>query len=427
MIKATVLLVSFFLVLLSSSVVAQWNQIPLNPPSGIFSLYTFDNTIYAGGDSILYYSTDSGNEWLRSSRIENVEHGITSIEKWNNKLFVGTAGRGVFESSDDGITWSALNNGLTGTGALEISSMAIRGDSLYAGTVGEGVFVLNLLNPSEWVTFRDGLTFGVSWNVYSLYNFNGALICGAGGNAKVYINEYGTSSWIEKSFDSFSGDYNSMLGITNCGDVIIGCANLGIYRSLNNGVSWEYYNPEIGLISFASFAVVNSVTVAVISKVDTSYLLSSVDSGAYWQFEFEFSSTNFAITYLNDKIFSGRGDGLFYLPYRPSSFDDEINFIQPTDFLLKQNYPNPFNPKTVIGYQLPFASKVTLKVYDLLGREVATLVNEEQKPGVYKIEFKPESSIKHMPSSRQGPASGVYFYRLQVEGYTETKKMIILR
>ncbi len=419
MIKAIVPLVSLFLFLLSSSVVAQWKQILLDPPSGIFSFYTSDSTVYAGGDSILYYSTDIDSGWLRSSRIETVEHGITSIEKWDNKLFVGTAGRGVFESTDEGVTWSSLNNGLTGTGALEISSMAIRGDSLYAGTIDEGVFVLNLLSPLEWVTFREGLTVGISWDVYSLYNFKGTLICGAGGNAKVYFNESGTSNWTERSFD-LSEESNSMLGITNCGDVIIGCANLGIYRSLNNGVSWEYYNPGIGLISFASFVVVNAVTFSVISKLDTSYLLASVNSGAAWQFEVEFSSTNFAITYLNNKLFSGRDDGLFYLPYKPSSFDDETNFIQLTDFLLKQNYPNPFNPSTLIGYQLPVTSKVTLKVYDMLGREVVTLVNEEQQPGVYEIDFKPESCIKH-------PASGVYFYRLQTKDYIETKKMVLLR
>ena len=70
-------------------------------------------------------------------------------------------------------------------------------------------------------------------------------------------------------------------------------------------------------------------------------------------------------------------------------------------FTLEQNYPNPFNPSTVISYQLPVSSDVTLKVYDVLGNEVATLVNEEKSAGSYEVEF-----------SADGLTSGIYFYKL---------------
>ncbi len=88
----------------------------------------------------------------------------------------------------------------------------------------------------------------------------------------------------------------------------------------------------------------------------------------------------------------------------------------PTGFQLFQNYPNPFNPNTVISYQLPVASKVILKVYDMLGREIALLVNEEKPAGDYEIEFKTSS----LPS-------GTYFYSLTSGSFHETKKMILLR
>lgn len=90
----------------------------------------------------------------------------------------------------------------------------------------------------------------------------------------------------------------------------------------------------------------------------------------------------------------------------------------PSQFYLSQNYPNPFNPTTIISYRLSVISKVSLKVYDLLGREVATLVNEEQLPGSYNSQF----SISHS----QLP-SGVYFYRLQAGNFSETKKMILIK
>ena len=95
--------------------------------------------------------------------------------------------------------------------------------------------------------------------------------------------------------------------------------------------------------------------------------------------------------------------------------DNHTNKL-PKDFLLSQNYPNPFNPSTAIQYSIPQQSFVTLKVYDLLGREVATLVNEVEPTGYYEKEFNASS----LPS-------GVYFYRLQAAGYVETKKMILMR
>jgi hypothetical protein len=93
--------------------------------------------------------------------------------------------------------------------------------------------------------------------------------------------------------------------------------------------------------------------------------------------------------------------------------DDEVVI---NDFILGQNYPNPFNPSTVISYQLPVNSNVTLKVCDVLGNEVATLVDEEQPSGRYEIEF--NASI--LPS-------GVYFYQLKTGNYLETKKMVLLK
>jgi hypothetical protein len=88
----------------------------------------------------------------------------------------------------------------------------------------------------------------------------------------------------------------------------------------------------------------------------------------------------------------------------------------PTEFTLDQNYPNPFNPVTTMQYSIPQRSNVILKVYDVLGNEVATLVNEEKPAGSYEVEF-----------SAAGLSSGIYFYQLQAVNFVETKKMILLR
>jgi hypothetical protein len=97
----------------------------------------------------------------------------------------------------------------------------------------------------------------------------------------------------------------------------------------------------------------------------------------------------------------------------------QTNLI-PDEYLLYQNYPNPFNPSTVISYQLPVSGNVSLKVYDILGREIITLVDEYKNAGRYEIEFHPVSGIQH-------PASGIYFYQLRSGSFVETNKMILLR
>lgn len=98
----------------------------------------------------------------------------------------------------------------------------------------------------------------------------------------------------------------------------------------------------------------------------------------------------------------------------------EVDINLPARFQLNQNYPNPFNPVTTIKYELPFRSSVTLKIFDILGKEVETLVNEEKDAGYYQISFD-ASSVSG------GLSSGIYFYILQTENYFATKKMILLK
>jgi hypothetical protein len=100
---------------------------------------------------------------------------------------------------------------------------------------------------------------------------------------------------------------------------------------------------------------------------------------------------------------------------RTSSVEPAENSM-PAQFGLGQNYPNPFNPTTAVSFQLSAISAVTLKVFDVLGREVSTLVDEVGQPGVYKVQW-----------DGSGMPSGIYFYRLQAGEFVETKKMILLK
>jgi hypothetical protein len=96
--------------------------------------------------------------------------------------------------------------------------------------------------------------------------------------------------------------------------------------------------------------------------------------------------------------------------------DEDEEILLPTAFELAQNYPNPFNPSTTIQYSIKERSTVELVLYDILGRQVKVLVNEEQDAGYYKIQF--NAGIL---------ASGVYLYRIQAGDFIETKKMVLLK
>ena len=162
-------------------------------------------------------------------------------------------------------------------------------------------------------------------------------------------------------------------------------------------------------------------------------ILQTIDGGTTWIIK----GTGLTSAYLRGVHFTSStngyvvGNGKTLLKYGAiTSVDNEEEL--PTEFSLSQNYPNPFNPSTKISYEIPGQARndnilVTLKVYDVLGNEIATLINEEKPSGSYEVDF--QSSV----GSHQ-LTSGVYFYQLkavptgrQAGVFVETKKMLLLK
>jgi hypothetical protein len=168
---------------------------------------------------------------------------------------------------------------------------------------------------------------------------------------------------------------------------------------------------------------------------DVMVLAKSIDNNLWYNFGFLKDSSQFRISnlpYGNYKLFAqkiGFNDGVstdlqitptttvlngVNIPIFLSSVENE-NF-QPNEFKLFQNYPNPFNPSTIISWQSSVGSWQTLKIYDVLGNEVTTLVNEYKQAGVYKIEF-----------DGSNLSSGVYFISLKWNNTISTRKMVLLK
>jgi len=179
------------------------------------------------------------------------------------------------------------------------------------------------------------------------------------------------------------------------------------------------------------------------TKLDTlsSEYYSSPDSGlaSYWRFD-EFEDLGINGDGVDDvrdlSVWTRHGDSNGNPELVPSylvSVDNSAVTI-PFGFYLSSNYPNPFNPNTVISYQLPVGGDVILKIYDILGNEMTTLVDEYKPAGKYEVEFN-AANLPSGVSARGGYASGVYFYQLKAgdpstgsgQGFVETKKMLYLK
>ena len=153
-----------------------------------------------------------------------------------------------------------------------------------------------------------------------------------------------------------------------------------IWKTTNSGMNWGYQEPD-----------------------------TSIQNGQYYALDFINANTGWA--YSGNGIHTTNGGG----PIIISSINiNNENIVK--SYILEQNYPNPFNPTTVISFQLSVAGQVVLKVYDVMGREVQTLVNESLKPGTYQASF-----------DASALSSGIYFYTLSAGEFSETKKMLMVK
>lgn len=116
-------------------------------------------------------------------------------------------------------------------------------------------------------------------------------------------------------------------------------------------------------------------------------------------------------------------NGIQHKGYCDQFTDIERDISLPDKYVLAQNYPNPFNPSTIIKYSIPKSSFVTLKVYDLLGNEIASLINENETAGAYEIHF----NADNLSSGKKKLSTGIYFYQLHAGNFVQTKKMILLK
>ena len=238
-------------------------------------------------------------------------------------------------------------------------------------------------------------------------------------------------------WNQVSGSYNNIALYQNPGGFWPqGCLNWNIipecwgpWGSTQSDMYFELYGlvVPVELSSFSAMVNYDNVELSWITSTETNNQGFEVQRAKDGEFEtigfvegHGTTTKSQAYSYIDSDVVTGK------YQYRLKQIDFhgtfeysnvvEVEVISPSTFSLKQNYPNPFNPSTVISYQLPVSGDVTLKVYDVLGNEVATLINEEKSAGSYEVEFNASS----LPS-------GTYFYQLKAGSFIEAKKMVVIK
>jgi photosystem II stability/assembly factor-like uncharacterized protein len=435
----------FFLVLtflLSGNASAQWFQQQSGTNFDLRAVYFVDslNGYIAGNNwldtSIFLFTTNGGTNWTQRYIFtdDTSNLGIYSMQFLNyNTGYIATS------YNNNGAYYKTTNAGLNWN--LTIVNSVIYIEQIYFVSQDTGYIVLppaSFPNSSIYKTTNGGLNWNFNYSISSGYEFK--KICFVNFNTGYLVGSYPSgifncggiickttnngNNW-SIIFQSTAGFPNSAFRSisffnTSNGLVIGGSGSFkNSYRSTNSGSNWI-----IGTNShemYDCWILNNQYCYA----VGSGGIEKSTNGGLKW---FQDISSSFCnnIFFVNNRIGWVVGNqGFIYKTTNGSAtFTNNFSSEIPEKFSLSQNYPNPFNPSTNIRYQIKKLSSphalggdlVKLKIFDILGKEIETLVNEKQSSGTYEVTW-----------NGSNYPSGVYFYKLTAGEFTETKKMVMIK
>ena len=400
--------------------------------------------IYAGTAGGVYRSNDNGDTWVQSGL--SAYSINTLIIKDSEIIFAGTENGGVFRSTDDGENWTVVNNNLIDP-YVNCFAINLNGD-IFAGT--DYSVARTTDNGEYWI--QTDLT---NFSVRSLaISSAGDVYAGTYLGGAFYTTDNGLNWTIVNG--GLQNNKVYALAINPDGYIFAGTRGNGVFRSTMSVIPVEF-------ISFTCFPSGSDVLLKwqtatetnndgfEVQRTESDSVRSEVGVLNGWE-KIGFVKGNGTTTELKSYSFTDKNNPAANHKYRLKQIDFngsykysdvvEAKINLPDKFSLSQNYPNPFNPTTTINYSIPNVISspagrernlfVTLKVYNVLGEEVATLINEEKLPGVYSVEF---NSYSDKSAGRgQSLSSGIYFYQLtvvpngrQAGSFSSTKKMILLK
>jgi photosystem II stability/assembly factor-like uncharacterized protein len=413
-------------VLLQSNVVkAQWVQTSGPNGGSIRVLAVIGTNLFVGTVGGVYLSTDNGTTWTAlNSGLEYPGYptlDVSSLVVSGTNLFAGTHWGiyGVSFSVNTPSIWTPVNGGLTSPiiPALAVYPNGTGGANLFAGTTTGGV-LLSTNSGGNWTPVNHGLTTTFIYSLAVVSNGAGTtnLFAGTKGGGVFRTTDDG-SHWVVVD-TGLTNKYITTL-VVDGSNLFAGALNGDILRTTDYGANWTPCSIR-GLLCGA--VVDTNLFVGT-----TSGIFLSTDHGTSWTaMNSGLSDTTavYALTVLGTNIFAGTDQNIVYrrpiaeMTTSVRAAPDRV----PTNFVLEQNYPNPFNPSTTIRYGLPVRSTVRLRVFNMLGQVVGELVNGEQRAGSQSVTW------------NANLASGIYFYRIEVtavgdpsQHFEQVNKLVFLK
>ncbi len=379
----------------------------------------------------LFKTTDGGVSWTKVDLPDTIiETGIDVSISDESHFWVATELGKIIATTDAGVNWSiqfddeSLTQFMNYIEMFDESNGVAMGDAPFTFENKPAVFLITSDGGSTWVKSND-TTFidvwsGDTWRRLDFTDPMHGYFYESGINPeKLFKTSDGCASWIE-------ANYNGSCTVLKCfNEEIILLQSMAcnpqcvgtIHKTTDGGGTWTESHSGDGWGNDFEFMPGDA------SKVfftDYDSLFFSSDTGKTWRSVFvdttELQMRDIVFTdsihgwILGDdgKLFKTNIGGVV------TGVDELIHL--PIEFTLFQNYPNPFNPSTKISWQSPVSSWQTLKIYDLLGNEVVTLLDEYRNAGSYVMNFDASSL-----------ASGIYFYQLRAGSYSSTKKLILMK
>lgn len=293
--------------------------------------------------------------------------------------------------------------------------------ALSEGINSSGLYICDIINyPTQWnsIPNTQGMNFQFAtafWNqsteIYFLVNDSLIYKSNDGGRTLSYVSFVPGG----KRNSIYAVDHGNTKSIYACGQ--------GIMVSTDYGITWE----DFGLNEYEVVRMIYESYSLLAATRNNGYFAKYHSQGDWLPFSAGFGEgkvINDALNYTSWVLHTATANhSVYFLWLIINNIEDDNDLNSPDNFVLMQNYPNPFNPATKIRFVVKSSiksqiSKVNIKVYDLLGNEIATLISDEKPAGIYELNF---------DADKYGLTSGIYFYQLQAGDFVETKKMILLR
>ena len=415
--------------------VPQWETQVSPTQTGLFSVKVVNsNVVWAAGGNgngtapAVIRTTDGGNNWLSATgNLSGVDIYCTfALDE--NHAWVGTGNLGtnpgkIFATTDGGVTWNlqaypgTQTPFMDGVWFVDANNGYAMGDPPGSGN-NRFIVIKTTDGGATWAHTGSeplGGTNEAGWNNSFCVTDANHIWFGTNG-AKIWRSTDGGTTWSSSPTGttnsyavSFKDNSNGMAGF-----------DTGLLQlSTNGGASWSSISSPA--TSMAGLSYLPNTTSAWFANISNPYRTASNGSSWTQQTMSPFSGSLYHINFAdtsNGWAVTSNGEVLHYRPAGTNAVEPNPMSGIPTGFALEQNYPNPFNPTTTISFAIPVGTydHTSLKVFDMLGKEVANLVDKELEPGRYDVTF---------DASRL--SSGVYFYSLRACAFVGTKKLILLR